>query len=101
MATNPLSPAPVQTPFADANGNISNDWNRYFFNTYDTVNSLAGFAVSPNLLINGSYNFQVGISTPLTQAAGNGAYIAQTWQIYGADNAEYTVTSTAYGLLDD
>lgn len=100
MAIDPLHPAPTSTPIMDKNGEMPDDWNRYFFNSFSTINAIAGVTNNSNILVNSTFNGQDGISTPITQSDGDGAYFAQLWQVSGASNADYEITSTEFTVTD-
>lgn len=98
MAIDPLNPAPRLQPVMNSDGSLNYDWDRFFYNTYSTVNGLVSTTATSNLLLNGTFNFQNGIATPVTQTNGDGAYVAEKWQIHGSASANYAVTSTQYPL---
>lgn len=68
-----------------------------FKNSVNDVNTGLSFIMNPSVLNNANFA-TLGSSgtTPVTQAAGDGAQISSGWNVFGASNATYSMTSTAY-----
>lgn len=98
MAIEPLNPAPRLQPINDKNGSLNYDWDRFFYNTYSTVNALSSVSASPSMILNG--NFHYSASTPVTEADGDGAYTAEKWQIKSDSSATYQIENKYYELND-
>ena len=93
-----VSPSPDETPITTSDGTIPYDWSRFFNNLFGSVNSLIDASLNSNLMLNGTFHFNDGVSTPVNQVDGDGAYVSEKWQVNGASNADYTITSTQYTL---
>lgn len=81
MAIDPLNPAPRLAPISDSNGKITYEWDRFFQNTYSTVNAVASSSLNANLLINNNFNSQASISGDVTESSPNGSFSSDLWQV--------------------
>lgn len=94
MADDVLNQAPREQPIADSSAGITYEWDRWFYNIYSSVNSVSASSFNDNLLLNGNFNYPDNLS--VTQVDGDGAYIAEKWQVNGATTSEYEITSQEY-----
>ena len=72
---------------------------RNWVNWTNSISNLinnAEYYGNPSEALNSDFYWQRGITTPITQADGDGAFFAEKWQIHGASVATYTITTTAY-----
>lgn len=68
-----------------------------FNNNVNDVNEALNFIMNPCILANANFATLGGSGqTPVTQAAGDGAQISNSWNVFGASNATYSMTSASY-----
>jgi hypothetical protein len=96
MAIEPLNPPPTGTAVVNGSNKSTYEWERFFYNTYQTVSALVSASSSANLLLNGNYHYNTGVVTPVTEGDGDGAYVAEKWQVFGASSATYSIDSATY-----
>lgn len=67
-------------------------WFKYLSLSYENYHDQGVQSV----LLNSDFNFNRSITTPITQASGDGANFSEKWQIQGASVATYSLTLTDY-----
>lgn len=69
---------------------INSDWSKWFNNITTRINS-NNYYGNPSELLNGDFNWNSGINSPITQASGDGAHFSERWQVQGAAVATYSI----------
>ena len=72
------------------------DQYRFDNGVFTTLDALT-YIMNPSVALNADFS-TLGASgtTPITQADGDGAEFSDDWNVFGASNATYTITPTAY-----
>jgi hypothetical protein len=80
---------PATTPKPEDQYRFDND-------VFQTLDALT-YVMNPSIVTNADFNTLGGSgTTPITQADGDGAEFSAGWRVFGASNATYTITPTAY-----
>lgn len=107
---NQIGNPPIYTPInqtqlkgalanTDMSGEIHANWQKYLqqLTNSSNVNNYYG---NPSVLLNSDFYWNRAIATPVTQAAGDGAFFSEKWQVQGAGVATYSIAQTAYAGND-
>lgn len=103
---NQVGNPPIQTPInasqlsgalanADMAGAIHSNWQKYLQQLTNAAN-VNNYYGNPSVLLNSDFYWNTGVSSPVTQADGDGAFISEKWQVHGAAAATYTIAQEAY-----
>lgn len=74
-------------------------WQKWFQQIHNII-SVNSYYGNPSCLLNSDFYFNSGVSTPTTEADGNGAFFSEKWQVTGAAGANYSLTQTAVPAND-
>jgi len=74
---------------------IDPDWQKWFQQVNDRVN-VNNYYGNPSVLLNSDFYWNRGVTSPVTQADGDGAYFSEKWQVFGASSADYTITKETF-----
>lgn len=99
-----ITPAPiytlVQNQYTDpisqnSSQKIHPDWQKWYQAIHNQVSSTNYYGY-PSLCLNSNFYWNRGVSSPVTQADGDGAFFSEKWQVHGASAANYTLTQTTF-----
>lgn len=69
---------------------------KYNNSVHDVMNGLT-YVMNPSVLLNADFStLGSNGTTPITQADGDDAEFSNHWNVFGASNADYTLTPTSY-----
>lgn len=70
-------------------------WQKWFQNVHN-ITSATNYYGYPSVCLNSDFYWNTAIANPVTQAAGDGAFFSEKWQVQGAAVATYTLTRTTF-----
>lgn len=86
---NDISNPPNKDPSKEQSYRFNNDVNN--------INQALFFIMNPSVITNANFaTLGINGQIPVTQADGDGAEISNSWNVFGAANATYAMTSTSY-----
>lgn len=92
----PGVPTPKGTPqdhHDQQEQSVKSEWQKWLQQVHNYVSANESYG-NPSVLLNSDFYWNDGVTSPIDQGDGNGAFFSEKWQVQGAAVALYTLTRT-------